>query len=374
MVWAYVDGGAEELVTLRANEEAFGRWALRQRVLAGLPSVDLSATVAGVGLTLPVLLAPTGGTGLIHWHGELGAAKAAEAAGTRAVISTSASYSPEEIGNATREDHFFQLYSWSDPMNGDPSLTRSVIERAQSAGFRALFVTVDVPVVGNREQERKLGMGLPPTLTPGGLLNVASRPRWCYGLVRHRRAAVKLLSEGAGARAAVRAAARLTSLFRPDLDWDDFSWIRDEWSGPLFVKGVLDADDAARAVELGADGVVVSNHGGRQLDGVVAALDALPAIAERIGGRAQVLLDGGIRRGTDVVKALCLGADAVCIGRPYVYGLAARGTRGVAHVIEILRQEVHRTMMLMGVPTVAELDRSHVAPARIPVGALASVR
>jgi L-lactate dehydrogenase (cytochrome)/(S)-mandelate dehydrogenase len=175
------------------------------------------------------------------------------------------------------------------------------------------------------------------------------------------------LVDAGGARAAVRSVQAQYKWMRPELDWDDFAWMREQWKGPLYIKGVLDADDAARAVDLGAEGVVVSNHGGRQLDGAVAALDALPAIAHRVGGRAEVLLDGGIRRGTDIVKALCLGAKAVCIGRPYVYGMGARGPEGAAHVLRILKEEVSRTMTLMGVGRLADLDESWLLPAHTAV-------
>lgn len=362
MVWAYVDSGAEDLISLRANEDAFRRWYVRQRILTGRFPTDLTTTIAGTDLSLPLLLAPTGMTGMSHWTGERGAAQAAEAAGTRAVLSTAASYTPEEIGAATTQNHFFQLYPWADE-SGDHTLTKSIIDRARAAGFSALFLTVDVQVHGNRETERRRGMGLPPVLTPRRILDAARRPAWWYPFIKHRRIGARLLVDEAGAKAALRSAATQFKLMRPELDWSDFEWVRQEWSGPLYVKGLLDPDDAAKAVDLGADGVVVSNHGGRQLDSALSSLDALPAIADRVGDRAQVLLDGGVRRGTDVVKALCLGADAVLVGRPYVYGLAARGPAGVSHVLDIFREEIERTMTLMGAGSLDELDRSWLIPA-----------
>jgi isopentenyl diphosphate isomerase/L-lactate dehydrogenase-like FMN-dependent dehydrogenase len=364
MVWAYVDSGAEDLGTLQANRTAFSRWCLRAHVLTGMEATDLSVEVAGVPLSMPVLLAPTGLTGICHWSGELGAFQAAQGVGTRGILSSASTYSIEEVGAGTSEDHFFQLYPWADETTGARALTESFIDRAKRAGYRALFVTVDVPVHGNRESERKRGMGTPPVLTPARLASAAIRPKWWYGFLRYQRMSARNLVDAGGARAAVRSVQAQYRWMRPELVWADFAWMRQQWDGPLFIKGVLEADDAARAVDLGATGVVVSNHGGRQLDGAVASLDALPAIAHRVGGQAEVLLDGGIRRGSDVVKALCLGAKAVCIGRPYLYGLAARGPAGVTQVLSILREEVARTMTLMGVDRVEDLDESHLLAAQ----------
>lgn len=364
MVWAYVDGGAEDLISLQANRSAFRRWSLRPRVLAGVESPDLSTEVAGTKLSLPVLLAPTGLSGLAHWSGELGGAQAAERAGTRCVMSTAASYSPEEIAAATTRNHFFQLYPWADPRTDAQALARSFIDRAQRVGFVALFVTVDSPVLGNRETERRTGMGAPATLTPWRILDAAARPRWCYNLLRHHRASARMLLDEGGVAAGVRSVRMQYRMMRPELTWVDFRWMREAWQGPLFIKGILNPDDAERAVSLGADGVVVSNHGGRQLDGAQATADALPAVVDRVGGRVPVLMDGGIRRGTDVVKALCLGASAVLIGRPWLYGLAVGGTAGVEHVIEILREEMTRAMTLMGAGSVRQLDRSWLVPAQ----------
>jgi L-lactate dehydrogenase (cytochrome)/(S)-mandelate dehydrogenase len=241
------------------------------------------------------------------------------------------------------------------------------MRRAEHAGYKAMFVTVDAPALGNRESERKRGMGNPPVLTPARILNGALKPRWSSMFLKHRRFSGRNLVDAVGARAAMESIKTQYRHMRPELTWDDFAWMRENWKGPLYIKGVLDADDAARAVDLGADGVVVSNHGGRQLEGDVAALDALPSIADRVGDRVEVLLDGGVRRGSDVVKALCLGADAVCVGRPYLYGLAARGPAGAEHVIEILREEIKRTMTLMGVGSLKELGPQWLVPAKTAI-------
>lgn len=368
MVWAYVEGGAEDRVTLHENRDAFGRWALRPRVLTGREGTDLVTKLGPVTLDLPVLLAPTGVTGLSHWSGELAAAQAAENRGTRAMISSAACYTPEEIARGTAKDHFFQLYPWSNPATGARALTEEMMRRAHRAGFAGLVVTVDVPVHGNRELEKRRGMGAPPTLTPGRVLNAMRKPRWSYNFLRHQRIAPLLMVGDDPSADAVESARRLLRLMRPELDWDDFAWMREVWHDrPLYIKGVVHPDDAARAVELGADGVVVSNHGGRQLDGAQASLDALPGVVERLGGSVPVILDGGVRRGSDVVKALCLGATAVAIGRPYVYGLAAAGRPGVEHVLSILRDEIQRTLTLLGCAGVGDLTREHLVPVGRPL-------
>ncbi len=353
--WAYIDGAAEDMLTVAANRDAFRRWDLRQRVLTGHGERDLGVSLAGERLATPILLAPTGLTGLAHWRGEVAAARAAESRGTRLVLSSAASYSIEEVAAATERSHFFQLYPWRDR-----ELMASLIDRAAAAGFGAMMVTVDVPVPSNRELEQRQGMGMPPVLTPARLLDGARRPRWWYAFLKYQRVSLRNLGGEYGVRFGVRGAQRQLGLWRPDLDWNDLAWLRRRWDGPMFVKGVLDPEDAERCFEIGAEGVVVSNHGGRQLDGAPASLDALPAIAEAVSGRGQVVFDGGIRRGSDVIKALCLGADAVMIGRPFVYGLAARGERGVAEVLGILTAEIERNLVLMGCPSVAALDRSWV--------------
>ncbi|MCK9897948.1 alpha-hydroxy acid oxidase [Frankia sp. AgB32] len=363
MVWAYVDYGAEGMETLDANRSAFDRYMLRTKVLTGNEATDISVTVAGQDLSMPVLFAPTGLAGLSHWTGELGAGQAAERAGTLSIVTTAGSYSFDEVAAGTERDHFFQLYPWADLATGRHDLTSALMERARKSGYAAMFVTVDVPIHGNRETERKRGMGNPPVLTPARVANAAMRPKWWAAFLRHQRISVRNLVDNGGARAAVSSLTTQYRMMRPELNWDDFAWMRANWQGPLFIKGVLDADDAQRAVALGADGVVVSNHGGRQLNCAPAALDALPAIAKRVGGSAQVLLDGGVRRGTDVVKALCLGADAVCVGRPYLYGLAAAGPAGAEHVANIFRDEITRCMTLMGVAKLEDLDESRLLPA-----------
>ena len=357
MIWKYVDEGADDLVSIRGNRDAFSRWWLKMRALAGHERHDLSTTVAGVPLDLPVLLGPTGFAGLSYWKGDIAAAQAAEQHGTRYVASTLSSWSIEEISDASSEDHFFQLY----PQHGD--LAASLMKRAWNAGFRVMFVTVDCAVKGNREGERKKGMGIPPVLTPRRMLNILRHPRWAYNVLAHQRVGGRSLVDDGGVAAALESIdIGERQLMQSTLNWDDLAWMRDQWKGPMFIKGILDPDDAQHAVDLGLDGIVVSNHGGRQLDFARPTLDALPDIVDAVGDRAEILLDGGIRRGSDVVKALALGAHAVLIGRPYLYGMAVEGEAGVTHVLDILKAEIDRTMTLMGVASIHDLNPSWVIP------------
>lgn len=371
LAWNYLDGGADDLVTLNQNMAGFRQWRLRQRVLTGVCDPVLANIMAREEVSLPVALAPTGAAGLSHWTGDIAAARAAECAGTRSVLSTASSYTLEEVAEATQANHWFQLYPFSDR-----GKVGALIARARAAGYTAMFVTVDVPVVGNREGERISGMTQPWTLTPSRVFNMVSRPAWLHAVWRRKRiAAVHYRERDAAVRTgvgdgvrralmgasddAIQSAATQARYMQGDLNWDDLAWMRDQWPGPLYVKGVLDPDDAARAVDvIGVDGVVVSNHGGRQLDRAISTIEALPAIVEKVGNRAEVYLDGGVRRGTDVITALCLGARGVFIGRPYLYGLAAQGEAGVAAVLDIFRSEIARAMLLMGCPDVASLDRS----------------
>ena len=375
LAWGYVEGGADDRVTKQACEDGFRRWRLRQRALTGTIAPDLSAKIGKTEISLPVALCPVGATGLVHWTGEPAVARAAESCGTRLMLSTAASYRAEEVAEATEENHFFQLY----PV-GRRERIKALLDRVKAAGYAALFVTIDVQTVGNREDERRWQFTLPWTVTPSRALHMARHLRWVYNALKHRRLASahhadeaklraqeeggtaptgKLTAALAEAEASQKHMARI--VIQSDMTWEDLAWIRDEWQGPLYVKGILDADDAAKAVdEIGCEGVVVSNHGGRQLDRSPASIEALPAIAEKLAGRGEIFLDGGVRRGSDVITALALGAKAVFIGRSYLYGLAVAGEQGVKDVIELLRAEIARDLILMGCPASRELDRSWV--------------
>jgi len=357
-VWAYLDGGAEDLVTLRENRTGFSAWSLRARMLTGHGKPDLTTQAMGETLSLPVMIAPTGYSGLVHWEGDLCAARAARAAGTRLVLSTASSWTVEEVC-AAAPDHMpgFQLY----PREGE--LASRLMKRAWSSGCRALFLTVDVPAVGLREGERRMGMSMPPSLSPASLLNIACHPRWAAQVLRHKRISGPHFSAGGRlSDAAASVAIQTRYVTQSALSWDDFAWMRDQWKGRIYIKGIVEPEDAEKAVALGADGVVVSNHGGRQLEYAQSSIAALPAIVAAIGGKAEVLLDSGVRRGTDVVKALALGATAVMVGRPWLYGLAVEAQTGVEKVLEIFRAEIERTLILMGVRSVRDLDPSWLIP------------
>jgi 4-hydroxymandelate oxidase len=330
----YYAGGAGSEWTLAENDRAFDRWVLRPRVLVDVSRVDLATTVLGERLPFPIGLAPTAFHKLAHPDGELATARAAAGLGALLVLSTVSTVRLEDVA-AAGGPRWFQLYVFRDRR-----VTEHLVRRAEAAGYTALVVTVDVPLVGRRYRDERNAFRLPPGIT---LANFAD-----LGLPDASGSALFafFLEQG-----------------DPSLSWRDLEWLRSLTSMRLVVKGVLTAEDARLAVEAGVDGVVVSNHGGRQLDGVPASLDALPEVAEAVDGRAEVLVDGGIRRGTDVVKALALGARAVLIGRPTLWGLAVEGEAGVAAVLSMLREELAQALALCGRASVGAVDRSAVAPA-----------
>jgi 4-hydroxymandelate oxidase len=333
----YIAGGAEDEVSLRRNREAFGRWSLRPRVLANVSNRDLSTTALGTKVSLPVLVAPTAFHGLVHPEGELATAQGAAAAGTIMVVSTIATRTLEQVASAAPEaPRWFQLYVYRDRR-----VTEDLVDRAVRTGYRALVLTVDTPVLGRRERDERNRFALPPGM---GIANV--RP---HGLDE-----LAPLDQGS---ALAKYAADLLS---PALTWDDVEWLKSVSPVPVAVKGIMTAEDGRLAIEHGADAVVVSNHGGRQLDGTVGTLDALPEVVEAVAGRAEVFVDGGVRRGTDVLKALALGARAVLLGRPVLWGLALGGADGVREVFGRLREELDSAMAIAGRPTLASVDRSLV--------------
>ena len=351
----YVDGGADDEVTLEENSRAFQEVTFRPRMAAPTGDPRTATTLLGMALSMPVLLAPCGLVRFIHPDGALGVARAAAAMGTVSVLSTVAGTALEDVAPTTTSPMWFQLYA-----PGGRSQTEALVDRAQRAGYAGLVVTLDTPALGHRERDIRHGVSQPFRFTPSsaGRLAVqfALRPRWLAGTVR---AGIRARA-GAVAPEARRAApsARLVAMGASPFSWDDVAAIRRQWSGPLAVKGILSPDDARRAVDTGSDVVIVSNHGGRQLDGAPATLRVLPEIVDALAGQAPVILDSGVRRGSDVVKAVAAGADAVMIGRAYLYGLAACGEPGVRQILEILRTEIVRTLSLMGCPAVSDLDRS----------------
>ncbi|HZR79582.1 MAG TPA: alpha-hydroxy acid oxidase [Candidatus Binatia bacterium] len=358
MVFDYIDGGADGEITLRANTDAFAAVTFRPRQCIATPAVDLRTTVLGTMLELPFLLAPVGFCRMFHPAGDSVAARAANAAGTAYVLSTFSGTRLEDVRAATSGPLWYQLY-----VPGGRAVAEAAIARARTAGYSVLVVTIDTPVGGMRERELRRGAG--PVLAgelAGSLPHLwqfAMHPRWVLGYLGDGSPRVfpnvELPDVGA-------MPCRDTSvlLAQTNVTWSDLRWMRDAWQGPLVVKGVHTGDVARQAVDAGADAVVVSNHGGRQLDGVAATLRVLPEIVAAVGARTEVLMDGGIRRGGDIVKALCLGARAVLIGRAYAWGLGAAGGPGVARAIEILTADLLRTMKLLGCASTAELDGSYV--------------
>lgn len=373
VLFDFIDGGADDEVTLRENQAAFARWPLRPRQCVATLTPSLSASVLGTELSLPVALAPCGGSRLVWPDGERALVRAAGACGTAATMSTAAGTSLEDVAGAATGPVWFQLYH-----PGTRAAAGALVGRAAASGFRALFVTVDMPLRGNQERVRSAERAVPPRPSLANALRfgpqLLARPAWTWRYLRDGMPN-GVTPSGAGARApggipSTIPEARPSS--RPPVTWAEIEWLRTRWEGPLVVKGILTGEDARRAQSCGADAVVVSNHGGRQLDGAPATISALPEVRAALGPGPEVLVDGGVRRGSDVVRALALGATAVLVGRPYLYGLAAGGEAGVRRVLELLRGELERTLVLLGRAGVAEIDRSCVQAPEAPSNARAA--
>jgi L-lactate dehydrogenase (cytochrome) len=363
-VFDYLDGGADDEVTLRENCRAFEEWTFRPRQAVKISEYNLRTTVLGKEISFPAMLAPVGYSRVMHPGGEVAAAAAAGAAGTGYCLSTISGHKLEDVRAATKGPAWFQLY-----LVGGRAASEGTIERARKAGFDALVITIDTPVAGMRERDHRNGMN---EMFAGSLFaklpympNILAHPKWLLGFLRDGGLPKleNIIIPGEGPMSLMDVG---SALARSAVTWEDLNWIRKLWKGPIVIKGVLIGDDARRAVDEGAAAVVVSNHGGRQLDFSDATLRALPEIIEAVKGQAEVLMDGGVRRGGDIVKALCLGARAVLFGRAYAYGMAAAGQAGAARAIEILRADVDRTLKLLGCASVAALDASYLKkPSRI---------
>jgi len=353
-VFDYLDGGAEDERTLAANTAAFARTTFRPRVLRDVGEVDPSTTVLGQPVPFPLVLAPTGFTRVADPEGELAVARAAARAGLPYTLSTLSTRSIEEVAAVSDGRKWFQVYVWRDR-----GLVAEMIDRARSAGYEALVLTVDTAVLGRRERDVRRGFAMPPTLGPGTLLDGALHPVWTWRFARSepiRFANVVGRSVGDGADP-VSLADYVNAQFDPALSWRDVDWLRSRWDGPVILKGIQTVADARLAAEAGVDAVALSNHGGRQLDGAPAPLTLVAPVVDAVGDRVEVICDGGIRRGGDIVKAVALGARACMAGRAYLYGLGAAGERGVDHVLGLLNADVRRTMALVGARSVADLDR-----------------
>ncbi len=345
MIYDFVEGGADGEVTLRDNEAAFDRLRFAPEFMVDVNKRDSGATVLGRRIEVPFICGPAGLARLVHRYGELEVAKACASAGTIFVVSTASSYSLEDIAAVGDCPLWFQLYLW-----GKGDVVASLLDRAEACGYEALVLTVDVPVVGKRERDHRNGMSLPPRVGPSQALDAALHPRWLWHLLSGPSitygSLVGLLPDAAGFSSIAEYANR--ELVDQTKTWSEVAWLRKRWSGPLLVKGVMSAADARRSVEQGVDGVVVSNHGGRQLDSLPASLDVLGEVVAEVGSEAEVILDGGVRRGSDLVKARALGAAAAMGGRPWFFALACGGAGGVAQMLEILRADVDRTLALLG--------------------------
>lgn len=355
VVFDYLDGAAGDEVTAAGNVAALRAIELRPRVLADVSRIDTATSVLGQPVSLPLLGAPMGLTGLLHPAGEVALARALHGAGSISVLAAMASCPIEEVAAAVRGPVWFQMYIWRDR-----GLVRQMLDRAWAAGLPVLVLTVDVPCAGNRDRDRRNGFSIPPRVTMRALAGGLAHPGWTYRFARRPRITWGNLP-GDGGPTAATLSAQTNRQFDAAASWDDLRWFRDRWAGRLVVKGILRAEDARRAVQLGADGIAVSNHGGRQLDGAPPAIRALPAVADAVGGDAEVYMDGGIRRGADIVKALALGARACLAGRALGYGLGAAGEAGARRAVEILRAELCTVLALAGCPSVRALDPSWVA-------------
>jgi L-lactate dehydrogenase (cytochrome) len=361
-VFDYIDGAAEDEFTLANNRRAFESITFRPRVLRNVSAVDTTTTLLGKPMPFPLVLAPTGFTRIADPDGELAVARVATRAGLPYTLSTLGTRSIEEVAEAATPGParlWFQVYVWRDR-----GLVAEMIGRAAAAGYEALVITVDTAVLGRRERDVRRGFSLPPKIGLGTFVDGALHPGWTWRFVRSepiRFANVAGLEVGDGSTA-VSLAEYVNSQFDAALDWDDLEWMRSVWKGPIVVKGIQTVADAILAADRGVEAIALSNHGGRQLDGAPAPIDLVAPVAEAVGDRTEIICDGGVRRGGDIVKAVALGATACMTGRPYLYGLGAAGERGVDHVLGLFHEGMRRTMALIGVDRVDALGSEHVGP------------
>ena len=356
-VFDFMDGAAEDEVSMHGNRSSFAQYDLLPEVLTDVSNVNMTTTVMGQTIPFPLILAPTGLSRLFHHQGEKAVATAAARAGLIYSLSSGSSVSIEEIGALTDGPKWFQIYVWKDR-----ALVSEFIARARAANYQALCLTVDVQVYGNRQRDLYNGMTTPLRLSRRLAFDLASHPLWWFNLITKGQPQLANVKDkiGDNVKDLNSQAAYINRQFDRSVTWDDASWMIREWGGPFAIKGILSPADALRAVEIGASGIVVSNHGGRQLDQAAAPIDVLPAIVDAIEGRADIVIDGGVRRGTDIIKALALGAKACMTGRPYLYGLAAGGEAGVSRALDIFSGEIERDMSLLGVTRTADIGPRHL--------------
>jgi L-lactate dehydrogenase (cytochrome) len=362
MFYDYADSGSYTEGTYRANESAFQKIKLRQRVAVNMDNRSLRTTMAGIPVAMPVAIAPTGLTGMQHADGEMLGALAAQKFGIPFTLSTMSICSIEDIAAATRAPFWFQLY-WMR----DRDFMDRLMDRAKAANCSALMLTLDLQVLGQRHKDIKNGMTAPPKPTLANILNLMLKPRWCLGMARTRRHGFgNLIGHAKGVSDMSSLGAWTKEQFDPKLDWNDVEWIRKRWGGKLILKGIMDVEDARLAADSGADAMIVSNHGGRQLDGAPASIEALPAIADAVGAKIEVWMDGGIRSGQDVLKAWALGARGTLIGRSFLYGLGAMGEAGVTKALDLIAKELDITMAFCGHTDIRTVDRRILLPGTLP--------
>ena len=354
MFYDYCESGSWTESTLEANETDLQAIKFRQRVAIDVSERSTAMKMLGQDVPMPVALAPTGLTGMQHADGEILAAQAAEAFGVPFTLSTMSICSIEDVAANTSKPFWFQLY-----VMRDRNFIRNLVARAKAANCSALMITLDLQIMGQRHKDVRNGLSAPPKLTLGNIMNLATKPSWCLGMLGTRRRQFRnIVGHVEGVKDMSSLADWTASQFDPRLSWEDVAEIRRMWDGKVILKGILDAEDAKQAVNVGADAIVVSNHGGRQLDGAASSIAALPAIVDAVGEKTEVWMDGGIRSGQDILKAIALGAQATCIGRAFLYGLGAGGEAGVTKALEILHQELDMTMALCGHRDICNVDRT----------------
>lgn len=356
-IFDYIDGGAEDERTLRANSNSFQKWTFEPRILRDVSSIDTSTNFLGQSLPMPLMLSPTGFTRIADSQGELSVARVAANNQLPYCLSTLSTRSIEEVAAKSPGPKWFQVYVWRDK-----KMLQDMLQRAADHHYEAIMLTVDTAVLGKRERDVRRGFTLPPTLGVRTILDGMMHPRWLWDFLTHEAITFSNVAQSSSfpQGTAVTLSDFISEQFDPGLSWSDIEWFRDNWSGPIILKGIQSVADAKIAAQNGLDAIAVSNHGGRQLDGSPATIDLIAPVADALGGTTPIICDGGIRRGSDIVKALALGANICSIGRPYLYGLGAAGEQGVDKAIEILRSELTRTMSLIGVSSVSDINASCV--------------
>jgi len=358
MFYDYADSGSWTESTYRANSGDFSDIKFRQRVAVNMENRTLASTMVGQPVTMPVALAPTGLTGMQHADGEILAARAAEKAGVPFTLSTMSICSIEDVAAHTGKPFWFQVYFLRDR-----DFMARLIQRAKAANCSALVLTLDLQILGQRHKDLKNGLSAPPKLTLPNIVNMATKPRWCWNMAKTRRHGFgNIVGHASNVSDMSSLASWTAEQFDPALSWDHVQWVRERWDGKLILKGIMDVEDARMAAQCGADAMIVSNHGGRQLDGAQSSISALPPIVDAVGDRIEIHMDGGIRSGQDVLKAIALGARGVYIGRPFLYGLGAMGGAGVTKCLDIIRKEMDITLALCGLTDLNQVDRNILLP------------